>query len=115
MKYKIFGAFSDTCWRQHLKAGEFDDLDLAIEACKESEKNSIFDGDVDYVVATHQDGQELYRATANRLEHWKRIKCKCGHSKYDHEDEHDEVPTGTGYCHVSGCGCSSFKRNWERK
>ncbi len=64
MKYKIFAAFSDTCWRQHLKSGEFDDLDLAIEACKEAEKNSMFD-DVDYVVAIHRDGEELYRVKSN--------------------------------------------------
>ena len=108
IKYKIFGAFSDTCWRQHLKAGEFDDLDLAIEACKASSKDSLFD-DVDYVVSTHRDGEEWYRVKANQLERWKTIKCECGHSKFDHEDEHDEVPTGTGHCMWSGCGCSSFK------
>lgn len=34
--------------------------------------------------------------------------CKCGHSKADHEDEHDEVPTGTGRC-MKKCGCMQYR------
>jgi len=45
----------------------------------------------------------------NQLEKWKTYRCKCGHTKYDHADEHDEVPTGTGCCGISGCDCSSFE------
>lgn len=46
----------------------------------------------------------------NQLEKWKVYRCECGHSKYDHEDEHSDVPTGSGFCHLTGCDCQSFKK-----
>ena len=37
--------------------------------------------------------------------------CECGHSKDKHEDEHDEVPTGTGRCMVYLCSCGEYKHD----
>jgi phosphoribosyl-ATP pyrophosphohydrolase len=41
------------------------------------------------------------------MERWKIYRCECGHSKYCHSDEHDEVPTGTGRC--DDCDCQCYK------
>jgi hypothetical protein len=44
------------------------------------------------------------------LEEWKSTWCVCGHAKYEHADEHDEIPTGTGKCEdPKGCKCESFR------
>ena len=40
---------------------------------------------------------------------WKEQICVCGHSRWDHEDEHSEVPTGSGRCRISGCECDHFE------
>jgi len=58
--YKIFAAFSDTCWRR-LKSLEFNHLADAITASDRIAKEDNY-FHVDYVVSTHRDGDELYRA-----------------------------------------------------
>lgn len=51
----------------------------------------------------------------HQLDKWKIYRCECGHSKYDHADEHDEVPTGTGHCDAMGtginlvCECDTYR------
>jgi hypothetical protein len=58
--YKIFTAFSNTCWRK-TNSKEFNYLPDAItEADRIAKEDNYLH--VDYVVATHRDGNELYRA-----------------------------------------------------
>ena len=45
------------------------------------------------------------------MKDWTKRFCLCGHSKYDYADEHDEVPTGSGYC--SKCDCVNYRQRVE--
>ncbi len=49
-----------------------------------------------------QETVDGYQQGTSQLDRWKMILCVCGHSKYDHSDEHDEVPTGSGHCTKTG-------------
>jgi len=59
--YKIFAAHPGNCWRQHLGAGEHGTLESAIKEARSLVGRGLLP-DVPLVVATHRDGQELFRA-----------------------------------------------------
>ncbi|MGZ8924374.1 MAG: hypothetical protein ACXW2E_00690 [Nitrososphaeraceae archaeon] len=58
----FFAAFSDTCWRRY-KTPELTTLEDAIQAADTAAKSAMWLG-IDFVVSTHREGNELYRAKA---------------------------------------------------
>lgn len=65
MKYKIFAAFSDTCWRQYTQT-EYDFLSEACDAADKATEDMDWVG-VDFTVAYDRDSAELYRAKFKKV------------------------------------------------
>lgn len=58
--YKVYAAHSDTCWRQHLGAGEHGTLESAIKEARSLVGRGVLPS-VPLVVAKNRDGEELFR------------------------------------------------------
>ena len=65
--YKVYAAHSDTCWRQHLGAGEHGTLESAIKDARSLVGRGSCPA-VALVVAKSSDGDELFRVEPQQEE-----------------------------------------------
>jgi len=69
--FKIYAAFSETCWRQKTSCGEFDDLEDAVTAANLAAKEDNW-LHVDFVVALNREvNTEEFHRVKSAKQNWR--------------------------------------------